>query len=102
MTYIDRDDAIKTIRAALRRRSGKDWSVRHDRGTASGWIEICAPPRRCIAGWYMTPEDMAELEKLLGFTGTKVHSTTGIFFDPHRREEYIERAEGRLIGGADE
>lgn len=43
---MDRDTAIAEIRAALKRRSGKAWSVKGGRGTAYGWIEIDAPPRR--------------------------------------------------------
>lgn len=43
---ITRDSAISTIRAALRRRSGKAWSVTGGRGTAWGWITIEAPPAR--------------------------------------------------------
>lgn len=42
----DRDTAIKAIRTALRRRSGKTWSVKGGRGTAYGWITISAPPKR--------------------------------------------------------
>src|SRR5262249_21146248 len=45
-TTLDRDTAIKRIRAALKRRSGKTWSVTGDRGTAWGWINIDAPPKR--------------------------------------------------------
>lgn len=43
---VDRDVTIKRIRAALRQRSGKTWSVRGDRGTAWGWINISCPPAR--------------------------------------------------------
>jgi hypothetical protein len=46
ITSIDRDEAIKRIRAALKKRSGKQWSVTGGRGTAWGWIEIDAPPKR--------------------------------------------------------
>jgi hypothetical protein len=42
----DRDVAIKRIREALKRRSGKAWSVKGDRGTAWGWIHISCPPAR--------------------------------------------------------
>jgi hypothetical protein len=41
-----RDDAISAIRTALRKRSGKAWSVKGGRGTSSGWITISSPPRR--------------------------------------------------------
>lgn len=43
---VGRDDAIKAIRVALKRRSGKTWSVTGGRGTAWGWIEIQSPPKR--------------------------------------------------------
>lgn len=43
---LDRDATIKRIRAALKKRSGKDWSIKGGSGTAWGWIEIDAPPRR--------------------------------------------------------
>lgn len=36
----------KRIRAALKARSGKDWSVSKGRGTGSGWIKIDAPKAR--------------------------------------------------------
>lgn len=49
LTSVDRDDAIRTIRDALKRRSGKAWSVAGDRGTAWGWITIQAPPKRRVA-----------------------------------------------------
>jgi hypothetical protein len=35
---MDRNETIKTIRTALRRRSGKAWSVTGGRGTGWGWI----------------------------------------------------------------
>ena len=43
---IDRNEAIKRIRAALKRRSGKQWSVTGDKGTAWSWINIDVPPSR--------------------------------------------------------
>src|SRR5919106_1076456 len=45
----DRDEAIRQIRAALRRRSGRAWSVTGGRGTAWGWITITAPRARRAA-----------------------------------------------------
>lgn len=44
--YEDRNETIKIIRDALKRRSGKPWSVTGGRGTAWGWIRIDAPPAR--------------------------------------------------------
>lgn len=43
---MDRNEAIQRIKTALRRRSGKAWSVTGGRGTAWGWINIDAPPAR--------------------------------------------------------
>ena len=86
----DRDSTIKAIREALKRRSGKAWSVTGGKGTAWGWITITAPPARCTGqcrlkspgladmpenyelydslqpGGSMTPSDGFELAKLLG------------------------------------
>jgi len=55
--HIDRDEAIKRIRAALKKKTGKSWSVTGDRGTAWGWIKVEAPPRRRV--WH---EKIAEFD----------------------------------------
>lgn len=116
---IDRNTAIKAIRAALKRRSGKTWSVTGGRGTGWGWIRICAPRARLTGervetgdrnftgepsyvfvdtGAYtgcMTEADMRELGELLGLgrnagqQGVSVASSSGHYY------EYIARSEGR-------
>lgn len=43
---MDRNEAIDIIRKSLKARSGKQWSVKGNRGTAWGWIDIDAPPKR--------------------------------------------------------
>jgi hypothetical protein len=43
-----RNATIDEIKRALKRRSGKTWSVTGGRGTAWGWITIDAPPARRI------------------------------------------------------
>lgn len=46
----------KRIRAALKARSGKDWSVTKGRGTGSGWIRIDAPKARLSCDlWHVWP-----------------------------------------------
>jgi len=90
MESIERDEAVKTIRAALRRRSGKSWSVRGGRGTAWGHIYISSPPARMIDGFFMGPDEIAELSELLG---EEVCSSTGVIVMDYY--EYIDRAEGR-------
>jgi hypothetical protein len=51
---LDRDEAIKRIKAALKRRSGKAWSVTGGKGTAWGWIEIDATPKNRTWQWIQT------------------------------------------------
>lgn len=46
MRALDSVTVAKRIRAALKARSGKDWSVTKGRGTGSGWIRIDAPKAR--------------------------------------------------------
>jgi hypothetical protein len=115
---IDRNDAIGAIKAALKARSGKSWSVTGGKGTAWGWITIDAPPKRRTArnvdsgrrdemgytiydlvdtgqpGGYITPADQAELCALLGLErmhdqGISIPAGNDYYI------EYVNRAEGR-------
>jgi hypothetical protein len=61
-----RAHTIAAIRAALKERSGKAWSVTGGRGTAYGWIRILAVPARCDQWGSMTDADRDELTRLLG------------------------------------
>lgn len=56
---MDRDECIARLRAALKRNSGKSWSVTGGRGTAWGWIRIDAPPKRRTWVHYL-PEGMPD------------------------------------------
>lgn len=117
---VDRDEAIKAIRSALKRRSGKAWSVTGGRGTAWGWITIDAPKRRKTgkrvdsgekddrgytiytlldtgepqAYGLMTPADKEELRQLLSLE-TMHDDGVSIPAGSDYRVEYIARAEGR-------
>jgi hypothetical protein len=115
---MDRNETIKKIKTALQKRSGMEWSVTGGRGTAWGWIEIDAPPKRrtCHAvkkegaltdcpedyeekdtgqlGGYMTVEDRIRLADLLGlsdvhFQGASIPASSAYY------QEYVDRAEGR-------
>lgn len=116
---LDRDGTIATIRSALRRRSGRAWSVTGGRGTAWGWIRIDAPPARRtwshrlragattdrpedyepfdsgIPGRSMSPDDRAELGRLLGLDGPAHSQGESIPASTEYRAVYIDRAEGR-------
>lgn len=109
-----RNDTIKAIKDALRKRSGKSWSVTGGRGTAYGWINIVAPPARCTAhcqlkagatstnpsdyemvdtgvkGGSMTEADQAELGRLLGINAH--HQGVSIAPQSDARRVYLCRA----------
>ena len=116
-TNLTRDAVIVRIREALRRRSGKPWSVTGGRGTAYGWITIDAPPARRTAHWaqrpgtagnpgdydnvdtgvkggHLPPADAAELAALLGLESVHFQGQSIAASSDYRRE-YLDRAEGR-------
>ena len=110
---------IARIRAALKARSGKIWSVTGGTGTAYGWITIDAPPARrtwsCrlkvgavtdypqdyedydsgIPGRTMSPDDQRELGQLMGLDGKAHCQGVSIPASHEHYREYIDRAEGR-------
>ena len=96
---LERDEAIKLIRQSLKRRSGKAWSVKGDRGTAWGWITITAPPRRQVEFGYMSEDDRAELTQLLGYDRPEEvhHQGVSIPASSDYRQEFIDRALGRNV-----
>jgi hypothetical protein len=92
---MNRSECIEKIRAGLKRRSDRAWSVTGRTGTAYGWIRVSAPPRRCVVdGYRMSEDDRSELARLLGLEsvsgqGVSIPASTNYY------AEYIERAEGR-------
>jgi hypothetical protein len=91
----DRDSAIAAIRSALRRRTGRAWSVTGGRGTSWGWIRISAPPARRTEYGCLNDIDRATLGTALGLD--KVHQQgVSIPAGLDYRTEYVDRAEGRV------
>ncbi len=101
---LDRNEAIRRIKAALKARSGKSWSVTGGKGTAWGWIKIDTMPARKRFDWegnptdsefgYMSKEEQKELAVLLGLE--RMHPQgESIPSGSHYREEFVARAEGR-------
>lgn len=87
-----RKNTIPAIRAALKERSGKAWSVTGGTGTAYGWITISSPPARREQYGYMSEADKVELAHLLG-GDSPVHSQgESIPADHAYRRVYLQRA----------
>jgi hypothetical protein len=94
MHTADRNEAIARIKAALKARSNKRWSVRGGRGTSWGWIDVTSPPSRQNEFGYLTEEDRADLARLFGLDvvhrqGLSIAASSDYY------REYIDRAEGR-------
>jgi hypothetical protein len=97
-TSRDRNATIKLLRAVLKTRSGKAWSVTGDRGTAWGWITIKSPPARAADKWgSMTPEEATELGKLLGTDRPVHHQGQTIPAAADFRHGIIQAALGRPV-----
>ena len=91
-----RAEVIRAISQALRRRSGRAWSVTGGRGTAYGWLTISAPPSRRLhpGGSCMNDIDCAELGRLLGLGRPAFCQGEGIAASYDYRAEYLQRAHG--------
>ena len=96
MDYIDRDAAIKLVREALKKRSGKVWSVTGGRGTAWGWITISAPPKRLSECDRMSDSDRKELGGLLGLGRSAYIQGENYASSNDYYQELIDRAQGRV------
>lgn len=91
----DRDDTIRIIRAELKRRSGRAWSVKGGRGTAWGWITITCQPKRAADRWgTMTDVDAAELGELLGLDGPAHCQGHMVAASRDHRTEIVDRVRG--------
>lgn len=91
----DRNEAIRAIRAALRRRTGRPWSVTGGRGTAWGWITVTVPPSQRDRYGCASDADRRELGEALGLPGPAHAQGVSIPAGHDYRTEYVDRAEGR-------
>jgi hypothetical protein len=86
------NEITKRIKADLKRRSGKSWSVTHGAGTAYGWITIRSTDYE-RNGHTLTADQQAELKRLLG--GCDVHHQgVSIPAGTVYYREYLDRAAG--------
>lgn len=106
MAYINRADAIKSIKVGLKKLTGRSWNVSGNRGTAYGYINIDAPKaRRNFDSYgklleqvdsyaYMGLEDRRALAQVFK-CGDTVHFQ-GMVCSPDEREFTVAAAEGRI------
>jgi hypothetical protein len=87
----EKQAVIAEVKAALKRRSGKEWSVTGGKGTAWGYILVSAPPRR-MNGYAMTEADCQELHALLGYNTRLCMCLDGIHTDDW--DDLLARARG--------
>lgn len=92
----DRNGTIALIKAALKARSGKSWSVTGGKGTAYGWITIHSLPSRRVGYGYLSPEDKAELAALLGLETVHMQGHSVPASSEYYREA-LERAHGMPV-----
>lgn len=87
--HIERNDAIRRIKAALKAITGKAWSVTGGNGTSWGWIDIQGLPRNRNEYGYTNAADRAEL---VAATGYLVHHQ-GLAISPDDRRGFVEHIE---------
>ena len=93
---MNRNDTIKRIKKALRKRTGRPWSVTGGRGTAYGWLTIKAVKKYAADGrGELTAEDRQYLADILGLDRPAHHQGELIPSSNAYYQEYIDRAEGR-------
>lgn len=107
---MNKDEAIKRLRTALRTRTGREWSVSSGHGESREWIVIQSPVARRVdregttdpAGKYLTAEDQGLLVQIFtpilllddSILGSK--PVSGLLILPSNRQEYVQCAEDVL------
>ena len=117
--HIERSEAVKRIKAALKEKTGKTWSVHGGRGTAWGWLTVEAPKKRRVShranpnyvshqetpdepwcfeyideqgeNWYTSLAEREELAKAFGLDKPVHHK--GLSISPDNRELYVAKVE---------
>jgi hypothetical protein len=99
MTTIDRDEAVKRLKAAMKQATGRNWRVYGDRGTAWGWLNVRSPKSRTVGDFdYMNEEDCCELGRIFHGGRRDCHQQ-GYSISPDSREWAVETAEAAARGG---
>ena len=88
---LDRNEAIRRIRAGLKKRSGRKWSVTGGTGATWGWITITSGRKNDDLG----EADQKHLAELMGLDGPVHRQGLSIPASFDYRIEHVDRAEGR-------
>lgn len=91
-TDYTRDEAVAEIKALLKARTGRSWSVRGGRGTAWGWIFVTDLPRNRVVG-AMTDDARRVLAEAFGLDDVHYQGISIPDSSAHRRE-YVSRLKG--------
>jgi hypothetical protein len=92
---MNRNEAIRRIKAGLKTRTGKTWSVTGGRGTAWGWIKIGVPPKRQDDYGCIPAPARQELATALSLPRPVHQQGVNIPASNDYYQEYVDRAEGR-------
>lgn len=90
---MERNETIKLIKAALKKRSGKSWSVTAGRGTIWGWLTISATPSKLENG-RIVQADREQLAKLLDLDSVHPQGVSVPASIQHYLE-FVNRAQGK-------
>lgn len=104
---LDRDAAITRLRAGLKARTGRAWSVKGGTGTSWGYLMVDAPPKRRTCAWDGVPDPAltgegysceADRALLHSVFGERPHPQGhSISPDSGCRERAVQQAEGRPV-----
>ena len=119
--YLERKDAVRRLKAALKEVTGQTWSVHGGKGTAYGWITVEAPKSRRVSvranprhtDEWETPDEPrhfeyqhdsgenyytseADCQTLAAAFGRERVGWQGLSISPDRRNAYVKAVEKRV------
>lgn len=89
-----RDEAVKRIRAGLKKNSKIRFSVRPGTGTTWGWINIKPMPKDLGEFGRIKPEHIQELQRIFGANNVS-NEGVDVAASTDHRQEFVARSEGR-------
>lgn len=93
-----RTETNKEIRDLLKKITGTTWSVKGHTGTAYGWINISAPPKRHPAGC-STLDSIDQWQLTLALGRDRLVSHQGESISPDSRDHFMQTLRERAAAG---